>query len=833
VNENIQYDKKSMDQSGALHWYHWMVVLLSILLTLFAWYFSKKQVEEKNHIQFLRESDQVVELISERMRKYEDGLWGGVAAIQAKGGDISNQGWRIFAESLRIDIKYPGINGIGVIHFVPPQRLSSYLEEQRQQRPDYRIHPKHNNKEFFPITYIEPVSVNAKAVGLDMAHETNRYTAAKKAGDTGLAQITGPITLVQDAGKTPGFLFYAPFYKDSAFGSLEERKKNLTGLVYAPFVMKKLMQGVLHQEKRQVDIQISDAGEVLYDEHVTTNNEFDPSPIFSQSYTMNFYGRSWIFDIRSTKSFRDSTINDQPMMILVGGIVIDSLLLMLFIILSRSNQRAVTYAESMNQELQGKTVYLEQVNNDLDQAKIEAERANQAKSLFLANMSHEIRTPMNAVLGFSQILLRKKGFDEDTQTAIKTIDNSGRNLLKLINEILDISKIEAGKMELNITIFDLTALINSLSELFELRCRQKQLHWKAEAFSAPLIVEGDEIKLRQILVNLIGNAVKFTGEILLTVIPLEKDQYCFNIIDTGGGIPVEAQEKIFEAFQQDEQGDHTGGTGLGLAIAKKQLDIMGSELFLKSKVHEGSHFYFNLHLPPSTNEIAQHRVITNSILQLAPGYQVKALVVDDVKENRDVLVKLLAEIGVETVEAENGQEGVEKTKAHQPDIVFMDMRMPVMRGEDALKLIQKSDDKDHIKVVAITASAFDRRREYYLAMGFHEYISKPFREEEVFSCLNNLLDVEFIYENDEGRQEKLTAITIIDLTQFTLPKDLYDKIKQSAELSSVTQMEQVLAELGQNSNVLTVLIEHFEFLMESYDMEGILKALEKVSRAEK
>jgi len=260
---------------------------------------------------------------------------------------------------------------------------------------------------------------------------------------------------------------------------------------------------------------------------------------------------------------------------------------------------------------------------------------------------------------------------------------------------------------------------------------------------------------------------------------------------------------------------------------------MGSELFLKSKVHEGSHFYFNLHLPPSTNEIAQHRVITNSILQLAPGYQVKALVVDDVKENRDVLVKLLAEIGVETVEAENGQEGVEKTKAHQPDIVFMDMRMPVMRGEDALKLIQKSDDKDHIKVVAITASAFDRRREYYLAMGFHEYISKPFREEEVFSCLNNLLDVEFIYENDEGRQEKLTAITIIDLTQFTLPKDLYDKIKQSAELSSVTQMEQVLAELGQNSNVLTVLIEHFEFLMESYDMEGILKALEKVSRAEK
>ncbi|MBT5550618.1 MAG: hypothetical protein HOJ79_09090 [Nitrospina sp.] len=225
--KNIKYDRKSMDQSGTLHWYHWLVVILSILLTLFAWHFSKKQVDEKNKIQFLREADQIAELISERMRKYEDGLWGGVAGIQAKGGDISLDDWGIFADSLQINFKYPGINGIGVVHYIPPQKLNSYLEKQRKQRPDFHIHPKHNENEHFPITYIEPVNVNAKAIGLDMAHETNRYTAAKKARDTGLAQITGPITLVQDEGKTPGFLFYAPFYKENAFGSLEERKKIL------------------------------------------------------------------------------------------------------------------------------------------------------------------------------------------------------------------------------------------------------------------------------------------------------------------------------------------------------------------------------------------------------------------------------------------------------------------------------------------------------------------------------------------------------------------------------------------------------------------------------
>jgi CHASE1-domain containing sensor protein len=187
-------NKNSLERGGSLHWYHWLVVVLSIFLTVFAWYFSKKQVDEKSRIQFLRESDHVVELISERMKKYEDGLWGGVAAIQAKGGDISHQAWRIFAENLRIDTKYPGINGIGVIHYVPRGKLNSYLEKQRQDRPDYKVHPEHNGNELFPITHIEPVNINAKAVGLDMAHEVNRYTAAKKARDTGLAQITGPIT---------------------------------------------------------------------------------------------------------------------------------------------------------------------------------------------------------------------------------------------------------------------------------------------------------------------------------------------------------------------------------------------------------------------------------------------------------------------------------------------------------------------------------------------------------------------------------------------------------------------------------------------------------------
>jgi hypothetical protein len=209
------------------------------------------------------------------------------------------------------------------------------------------------------------------------------------------------------------------------------------------------------------------------------------------------------------------------------------------------------------------------------------------------------------------------------------------------------------------------------------------LQWVVRGFSDSIFVRGDETKLLQVLVNLLGNVIKFTdsGKVLFTVTAMEKDQYLFNIIDTGSGIPIEAQSKIFDAFQQDDDGAQKGGTGLGFGIAKKQLELMGSDLLVESKTHEGSNFHFTLSLPLSTNQIKGPRVKTGSILHLAPGYQVKAVVVDDVKENRDVLSKLLADIGVETMEASNGKEGVGKTKAHVPDIVFMDMRMPVMRGE--------------------------------------------------------------------------------------------------------------------------------------------------------
>jgi PAS domain S-box-containing protein len=350
MSKEIKND--TLDKNGRLHWYHWLVVVLSLVLTLSAWQVTSRLAEQKSQIQFDFQADLLVELVKERMLKYEDALWAGVAAIHSQRNPIDTQSWHSFATALSIEEKYPGINGIGIIDYVAPDKLDAYLKEQRKLRPDYQIHPKHNKNEFWPITHIEPVQQNQKAVGLDMAHEINRYTASTKARDTATAQITGPIILVQDAKKTPGFLFFAPYYKvEQPPKSLALRRISFVANVYAPFIMEKLMEGTLKNENRLVNFKISDGNDILYDELQTESEDYDNYPLFSKIVQIEMYGRHWSFELQSTNLFRHQVSNDQPLMILLGGISIDVLLLILFIILARSNKKAIVYAAKVTREL--------------------------------------------------------------------------------------------------------------------------------------------------------------------------------------------------------------------------------------------------------------------------------------------------------------------------------------------------------------------------------------------------------------------------------------------------------------------------------------------------
>ncbi len=352
-HELTQPSAKSLTTvTDKFHWYHWLVLAASFLLTLAAWFVSSQQNHLKMEQQYNFHAMHLIELVEERMSRYEDTLWGSVAALEFSDGEINAKQWRSYSEQLSLASKYPGINGIGVIYFVKPDSLDAFLTKQQNDQPDFQIHPAHTREEFWPITFIEPLASNRKALGLDMAHENNRLTAAKHARDSGLAHITAPIVLVQDSQKTPGFLFYAPFYKGGTVPStLEERRESFIGNVYAPFIMKNLMDGTLENENRLLNFSISDSDNLLYNELSTDSLDFDPNPIFSEKHQINVYGRTWDFTIQTSLIFRSQHNNNQPIFILIAGIVIEIMLFSLFLILVNANHRAVSYAKAASRDL--------------------------------------------------------------------------------------------------------------------------------------------------------------------------------------------------------------------------------------------------------------------------------------------------------------------------------------------------------------------------------------------------------------------------------------------------------------------------------------------------
>ena len=481
-------------------------------------------------------------------------------------------------------------------------------------------------------------------------------------------------------------------------------------------------------------------------------------------------------------------------------------------------------------ELEEKNRELEEANRQIQEAVETAELANQAKSQFLANISHEIRTPMNAILGYAQILQNSADLPVQHRQAVGTIQHSGDHLLRLINEVLDISKIEAGRMELNAIDFDLVHLLRSLAAMFELRCKEKNLAWRCVApddFSLP--VHGDEAKLMQVLINLLGNAVKFTrqGEVVLGVSRQREDLYRFEVTDTGQGIAQEEQAALFQPFQQGQAGVQQGGTGLGLAVSQRLLELMHTTLGLESIPGKGSSFFFSVELPVAVDAIREEEETEWSRVEhLASGYQVQALIADDVEENRAVLAQFLQVIGAEVFLAVNGRQALEVARQVQPDIVFMDIRMPEMDGMEAMQRLREEFPRTELKVVAVSASMLAHERQEYLEAGFDGFIGKPIRTEDVYRCLADLLRVEYDY----AKTVSTTAAPSLDLEGVCLPQELYERLKAAAEFYSITELRQGLDEVEQLGEEAGRLAAHLRELSQEFDMEKILAILDEVEK---
>jgi PAS domain S-box-containing protein len=450
---------------------------------------------------------------------------------------------------------------------------------------------------------------------------------------------------------------------------------------------------------------------------------------------------------------------------------------------------------------------IRRVEADLKEAKDEADAANRSKSLFLANMSHEIRTPMNAILGFAQLMERDPSLSQQSREHLEIINRSGEHLLTLINDILEMSKIEAGKATFVPNIFDLYALLENIERMFRARTDARNLSFIVEKIGEiPRWVVTDEGKLRQVIINLLGNAVKFTEEggiamrLSAAAFNQESVNLRFEVEDTGPGMAEDEIGHLFQAFEQTQAGIKSGGTGLGLALSRGFVQVMGGSISVSSEVGKGTTFRFQVPVREGREEDVKLKEPKRRVLRLSPGQnEIRILIADDRDTNRRLLSSLLDPAGFVTRNAVNGEDAVQAVREWRPRAVLMDMTMPLMDGYEATRIIKTSPGLEDTVIIAVTASAFEDDRQRIIEAGADGYLPKPFKERELFETIARLTGAEYIYEED-GMSEKRPRETedysemrrIVEM----LPDSLISPMRDAVEGADLDRLNELAGKLA-------------------------------------
>jgi chemotaxis family two-component system sensor kinase Cph1 len=486
----------------------------------------------------------------------------------------------------------------------------------------------------------------------------------------------------------------------------------------------------------------------------------------------------------------------------------------------------------------------------LEQAAEKAAIANHAKSQFLAKMSHELRTPLNAILGFTQLMNRSDKIPSEFQEDLDIISRSGEHLLTLINDVLEMSKIEAGQLQLTENYFDLHQLIHSITDMVSLKALNKGIDLGVEQdISVPRYVYGDESKLRQILLNLLSNAIKFTttGSVMLrlqaltgrvcNVHLLDSKQHSpflytddskpiitlhVEVEDTGCGIAESDMETVFAAFMQTERGRHSQGTGLGLSISRQFARLMGGDITVQSTLNQGSTFICEvlLTLGNSVDIIAPET--TRTVIGLEPGQPTyRILVVEDVRENRQLLIRLLESVGFEVCVAENGNEAIPLWKKWQPHLILMDIQMPGIDGYETTRQIRETEAGEKVVIIALTAYAFEEDYTTSIQAGCNDHINKPFIEAILFKKIAQYLKICYRYrEEDLSRLDQQTllqkSLTVKDL-QVMSPEWIIQMHQAALDLNDA-ELYNLIAQIPKQEQVLA---NALKYLVDNFDLEAI------------
>ena len=478
---------------------------------------------------------------------------------------------------------------------------------------------------------------------------------------------------------------------------------------------------------------------------------------------------------------------------------------------------------------------------DRKRAEEAAEAANRAKSIFLANMSHEIRTPMNAILGFAQLMQRDPALIPSQKENLDTIARSGEHLLALINDILEMSKIEAGRTTLNLISFDLFALLSNIEAMFRLRAKAKGIRLVVEiAEQVPQYILSDETKLRQVLVNLLGNAVKFTkeGNVTLRIATRKDDSDDLRLVveveDTGAGIPKYEQDRIFQPFEQSSSGVQSqSGTGLGLAISQEFIRLMGGTISVHSQAGKGSVFQFDIFIEEAVAQDIQSEDAIQKVEFLKPEYSnTRVLVADDREPNRLLLVELLSLVGFQLREAVNGAEALDLFEAWKPDLILMDMAMPVMDGYEAIRQIRVTPGGEETAIIAVTASSFQEDQQAALAAGANDFVSKPFNENDLFFKIQKHLNIEYVYRTDDeelksSEPARMGTVSLTSTSLAKLPGELLGQLLEATISGRLDWLEELLEQVKSYDDEIAASLGE---LVSQYEYDLLLDLLQDGAR---